>query len=275
MPPFEPLAPCLRIAPRAQASAPGRPAAAALAGLGLGVLPALAADQTVNATSSNDFTPSAITIDVGDTVTWNNIGGQHNVHFDDGSFDQPANPVDSRWTVQRTFNTPGVFSYVCEEHSNMTGTVTVNAAGPGPGTGTQTDPDDPGPGSGSGPGSSRPSVTRFALSRTRFRVGAAPTARDARKRAKRGSTFRFRLSEAADVRIAIARAVRRGGRTRYVAKGSLRRRNLDAGPASISFSGRIERAALAAAAYRATITATDDAGNRSLPKRASFRVVKS
>jgi plastocyanin len=244
--------------------------AAALAGLGLAVLPALAVDQTVNATSSNDFTPSAITIDVGDTVTWNNIGGEHNVHFDDGSFDQPANPVDSRWTVQRTFNTPGVFSYVCEEHSNMTGTVTVNAAGPGSGSGTQTDPDDAGPGGDS----TRPSVTRFALSRTRFRVGAAPTATVARQRAKRGSAFRFRLSEAADVRIAIARAVRRGGRTRYVAKGSLRRRNLDAGPASISFSGRIGRAALAAAAYRATITATDDAGNRSLPKRASFRVVR-
>jgi plastocyanin len=252
--------------------------AAALAGLGLAVLPALAVDQTVNATSSNDFTPSAITIDVGDTVTWNNIGGEHNVHFDDGSFDQPANPADSRWTVQRTFNTPGGFSYVCEEHSNMTGTVTVNAAGPGSGTGTQTDPDGPGPGPGSGPGpggdSTRPSVTRFALSRTRFRVGGDATARGARKRTKRGSAFRFRLSEAADVRIAIARAVRRGGRTRYVARGSLRRRNLDAGPASISFSGRIGRAALAAAAYRATITATDDAGNRSLPKRASFRVVR-
>ena len=243
--------------------------AAALAGLGLAVLPALAADQTVNATPSNDFTPSAITIDVGDTVTWNDTGGEHNVHFDDGSFDQPANPVDSRWTVQRTFNTPGVFSYVCERHSSMTGTVTVNAAGPGAGPGTQADPDDPGPGGDS----TRPSVTRFALSRTRFRVGAAPTARDARKRAKLVSTFRFRLSEAADVRIAIARAVRRGGRTRYVAKGSLRRRNFDAGPASISFSGRIGGAALAAAAYRATITATDDAGNRSLPKRASFRLV--
>jgi hypothetical protein len=105
-------------------------------------------------------------------------------------------------------------------------------------------------------------------------VGAAPTARTARRRAKRGSHFRFRLSEAADVRIAIARLVRRGGRTRYVAKGSLRRGNLDAGPASIAFTGRIGRAALAAAAYRATITATDDAGNRSLPKRASFRIVR-
>jgi plastocyanin len=249
-------------------------AAALAAGLGLAVLPALAADQTVSATSSNDFTPAAVTIEVGDTVTWSNTGGEHNVSFDDGSFDQPVDPDDSSWSVERTFSTPGVFSYVCEEHPGMTGTVTVNAAGPGTGTGTgtETTPEVPGPGPGGD--STRPAVARFALSRTRFRVGPAPTARDGRRRAGRGSAFRFRLSEAADVRIVIARAIRRGGSRRYVTRGVLRRRTVDAGPASIAFSGRIGRVALAAGAYRATLTATDGAGNRSLPRRASFRVVR-
>ena len=79
---------------------------AAAAGLGLAVLPADAADHTVSV-SSNVFTPKDLTITQGDTVTWTNTDGMHNVRFDDGSFDMPPDPVNRRWTVQRTFNTAG------------------------------------------------------------------------------------------------------------------------------------------------------------------------
>jgi plastocyanin len=108
-------------------------AIAALTGSGLAAGAALAADQTVTATSSNEFTPAGVTVNQGETVTWVNQGGDHNVRFDDGSFEQPSAPSGSAWTVARRFDTPGSFRYYCEAHggpggAGMSGTVTVQAA---------------------------------------------------------------------------------------------------------------------------------------------------
>jgi plastocyanin len=113
--------------------------------LGIGILLALlvpaasasAADQTVTAQSigpNNTFTPRTVSINAGDTVTWTNNSGVHNVHFDDGSFDQPANASSPPWTVSRTFASAGTFRYYCELHggpngSGMSGTVWVNGPG--------------------------------------------------------------------------------------------------------------------------------------------------
>ncbi len=249
---------------------------AAAAGLGLAVLPADAADHTVSV-SSNVFTPKDLTITQGDTVTWTNTGGLHNVRFDDGSFDMPPDPVSSSWTVQRTFNTAGSFGYVCEQHADigMTGTVTVLAPGQtGGGPGTGTTPGTTPPTSPPASDSKRPVISSFSVTSARFRVGKAPTARDARKEAKRGSAFKFRLSEQATIRIAISKVVRKHGKKRYVAKGTLTRRSLKSGQNKLSFSGRIGRRALAVGLYRATASATDKAGNESLSRRASFRVVR-
>jgi plastocyanin len=97
---------------------------------------ALAADQSVTA-SGTQFSPDAVTINRGEKVTWTNQDGQHNVKFDDGSFEQPTNAVDTRWTVERTFSAPGTFGYYCELHGSSTngmrGTVTVLEAVPPPG----------------------------------------------------------------------------------------------------------------------------------------------
>ena len=95
--------------------------------------PADAADQSVTATPGSEFSPESVTVDVGDTVTWNNGGGFHNVRFDDGSFEQPAEPDPSAWTVERTFDTPGTFGYYCELHGGpggvgMSGIVAVTDA---------------------------------------------------------------------------------------------------------------------------------------------------
>jgi plastocyanin len=81
--------------------------------------------------TSNVFTPATVTVNRGGTVTWNNAGGLHNVHFDDDSFIQPATPSSSAWTASRTFNTAGSFRYYCEVHGGpggvgMSGTVVVN-----------------------------------------------------------------------------------------------------------------------------------------------------
>jgi plastocyanin len=96
--------------------------------------PAPAANQTVTATPSNQFTPQNVEVNQGEMVTWNNGGGLHNVHFDDNTFDMPVSPSGTAWSVSRTFNTPGTFRYYCELHggpngSGMSGAVYVEGTG--------------------------------------------------------------------------------------------------------------------------------------------------
>ncbi len=124
--------------------------AAFLAGLALAAVPTLGAN--VNVTSgggSNTFSPKTVTVTQGDSVTWTNASGNHNVKFDDGSFEQPSSPSSSNWTRSRTFTAAGTFRYYCEVHgssggSGMSGTVVVNAP-----SGTTTSPPPPGGGGGS------------------------------------------------------------------------------------------------------------------------------
>src|ERR1700712_5698501 len=83
------------------------------------------------------FTPATVTINVGDTVTWTNGGGFHDVNADDGSF---GNSPGGSWTFSHTFTPAGTFGYHCSIHgsagSGMFGTVTVQGGGntPHPGT---------------------------------------------------------------------------------------------------------------------------------------------
>jgi hypothetical protein len=115
-----------------------------------------------------------------------------------------------------------------------------------------------------------PEVSGFSLSRKRFRVGSTRTPVSASTRHRkfpRGTSFRFKLSERANVQIVIERA-HRGRRV------ALTRNNRPAGPNTISFSGRAGRRALKRGRYRATIAATDGAGNRSKTRRASFTIMR-
>jgi plastocyanin len=92
-------------------------------------VPASASDQSVSALPSTQWSPDDVTIDLNDTVTWHNEGGVHSVKFDDGSFEAPSQPSAEPWTVQRTFDTPGTFRYVCGFHgSAMPGVVRVRDA---------------------------------------------------------------------------------------------------------------------------------------------------
>ena len=72
------------------------------------------------------FDPSAITVKVGTTVVWRNVGQQtHDVHARDGSFDSPLlNPGN---TFTFTFTKPGHYPYYCIPHEGdgMTGQVDV------------------------------------------------------------------------------------------------------------------------------------------------------
>jgi plastocyanin len=115
-----------------------------------------AQNQTVMALSGpNRFEQSSVTINQGETVTWHNGGGNHNVQFNDGTYQMPADPSSDSWTVSRTFNTPGTFSYVCRQHApGMAGTVTVLPANPPPGGGPPVE--GPGGGGTTNPGSGGP-----------------------------------------------------------------------------------------------------------------------
>ena len=176
-----------------------------------------------------------------------------------------GHPSTSAWTVSRTFDTPGTYGYVCDQHvaQGMTGTVVVQPAA-GPGTGTGPEPPagggDPGPKPPAGV-EPAPAVTRFSMTKARFR-------------AKRGSAFRFRLSRDATVRIAVSRVLTgRGGKRRYAVKGTLVRRHRRAGANTVAFSGRFGKRALAAGRYRATVTATGTNGRRSAARHTFFRII--
>jgi hypothetical protein len=109
-----------------------------------------------------------------------------------------------------------------------------------------------------------PLVSGFTTSHKVFAVGPARTAVSA---SVRGTRFGYTLSESAKVVVKIQRA--RGGRT----VGKLIR-SAKVGANTLRFSGRIGRKALRPGRYGAVITATDAAGNRSAPRRLSFRVVR-
>jgi len=114
-----------------------------------------------------------------------------------------------------------------------------------------------------------PRILSFGMSHRLFAVGAKPTALSGARRVPVGTTFRFRLSEAATARIAIQR--KRGRKWKTV--GTLKRR-ASTKPKRVAFSGRLRRKALKRARYRAVLVATDRAKNRSKPRRLGFKVVR-
>jgi plastocyanin len=126
---------------------------------------AIAADQSVTATPSNRFSPETVTVTQGESVTWTNAGGYHNVHFDDESFLQPPIVDQSAWTVSRTFGEPGSFTYYCDAHSFVGMTGAVNVVAPDPGA----DPSATGTAAGGAPVSGQ-AATPVCTSQRRFTI---------------------------------------------------------------------------------------------------------
>ena len=93
--------------------------------------------QTGNTTASRAFVtivnygfyPTTLTISKGTTVTWINMDFvQHTVTA--GSESAPTGLFDSHGlnhmqSFSYTFNTPGTYSYFCDIHPDMVGTITV------------------------------------------------------------------------------------------------------------------------------------------------------
>jgi len=117
----------------------------------------------------------------------------------------------------------------------------------------------------------RPSVTRFRLSRKRFRRGRKLARLARRRRARVGTTIRFRLSEPARVTLSFER--RRGRRYRKI-RTKIKVR-ADSGGNSLRFQGRLSRRKrLGRGRYRVTIVARDRQGLRSGRRRATFSIVR-
>jgi plastocyanin len=72
------------------------------------------------------FAPTQLTVAVGSTVVWTNTGStQHTVTSTDGvSFDSGA--IDPNGTFSFTPTAAGTYTYVCQYHTWMTGTLTVS-----------------------------------------------------------------------------------------------------------------------------------------------------
>jgi hypothetical protein len=138
-----------------------------------------------------------------------------------------------------------------------------------------------------------PAFTSASLTNTAFavdRAGPAEALVSARRRARRGTAFKYTLSEPARVVFTIQRAspgrkvkgkCRKPARanrkkpkcTRYGLLGRFAQLGV-AGANTKSWSGKIGKRNAKPGRYRATLVATDAAGNHSPPKRLSFRVVR-
>lgn len=130
---------------------------------------------------------------------------------------------------------------------------------PAPGPGTTPTPTAGGstPNGATAPDRTAPAITRLKV------------AKAIRRSAKPPVTIRFRLGEAATVKLAFRKA--KGKRFAPV-KGAITLK-LKAGDQRVRFAGRLSKTRkLPAGSYQVVITATDAAGNRSPAQRAGFRL---
>lgn len=218
----------------------------ACGGLGLLAASAGAENQSVSANPDATFSPRTVQIQPGESVTWNNAGGIHNVKFEDGSFTEPPQPSAPPWSATRSFPSPGTYAYYCVQHGapggrGMSGTVVVGDPGPGPGP-------VPAPGD-----TEPPDLTALTAKPQRFCASRSRKCRVIR------TTVSFRLSEPGRVAVVLSR------------RGTVARRSSLAGERganSLKLAGR----GLRPGTYRLTLRATDDAGNRSRPASVSVTV---
>ena len=119
------------------------PLAAVLSLTILSAAPAVASGgQTVTAqpVGTNQWSPSAVTVAPGDTVTFANnqtAPGYHDVFIEDPQGHVVASnaPSPTPWSLPYTFGSPGTYTFYCSVHRSqgMVGTVTVTGGSPPPG----------------------------------------------------------------------------------------------------------------------------------------------
>jgi plastocyanin len=98
-------------------------------GLASGVLVARAQSPATTISIDNfTFTPAAVTVKAGTTVTWTNKDDiPHGIAATGNAFAR-SNALDTDNSYSFTFTTPGTYQYFCYIHPHMTGTIVVEAA---------------------------------------------------------------------------------------------------------------------------------------------------
>ena len=208
------------------------------------------------------FGPSAVTVNVGESVTWDFKEDSHNVKGQGWS----GNNSFGTGTYAKTFDAAGTYSYVCEAHPDMKGTVTVNAAAQGPAPA-------PGAPGAAGPGGANPTAGAAAASNAAWTFPSsldrsAPLMRGLSAHMRRGArraTLQVRLSEDALVVVGMRRVmsarIASAGATSIRVRGKRGANNLN-----------LRVGKLRAGKYRLRIVAVDAAGNESATRTATLRV---
>lgn len=244
-----------------------------IAGVSVAAASERAADVTVNALSSNAWDKPAVSVQTGDTVTWNLNSGNflpHNVEATGG----PAE--DANWagfnttpkaegTEEFTFTQPGTYTYLCRVHFEaMRGTVTVTGAPVTP-TATRTPTPSATPSATRTPTPAPPMAdNRVTPPPTRAASGdtTAPVISGyGLKAVTRGARVSFALSEPASVTI----RVKRGKTVKRTVRLAAR-----AGKRTVTVRG----ASLVRARYVVEIEARDARGNRAAVQRKNVRVTR-
>jgi hypothetical protein len=187
---------------------------------------------------------------------------------------------------------PGIANAAGGDGSDI-GAVEVagGAVGAQPGPGAPAAPGAPGAPGGAPPDTTVPTFASARLTNKTFAVNRRGAAEPVvRARAKKGTTFIYTVSESARVVFTIeskqrgrrvGRSCRKPSRSnrrrkacvRYVRFGAFVHQGAP-GANRKAFSGRIGRKALKPGSYRASLAATDAAGNPSKPKRLNLKVVR-
>ena len=252
--------------------------------VGVGVAGAAqqAADQTITADNTNQFQNADVSIETGDTVTWNFSAGTHNAQSDnevaaDANWTGFATPIPSTGTYEYRFTQPGTYEYVCIVHApEMRGTITVTGepveptptpsptASPTPAPTTQ--PPTPTPG-GSGSTPTPPASTSGVTPApgAAARDGSAPAISGLRLKAiRRGAHITLTLSETSTVTVRFEK--RTSGRVVRTARLQVR-----AGRRTLTVRG----GGLKRGRYVVELQARDGGGNVGATQRAGLRIGKA
>lgn len=74
--------------------------------------------------STSGYDPDPVTVEAGGKVIWlNQDSAPHTATAEDGSFD--TGTLQQGKLKSETFKTPGTYTYVCQIHPSMRGTVVV------------------------------------------------------------------------------------------------------------------------------------------------------
>lgn len=119
-----------------------------------------------------------------------------------------------------------------------------------------------------------PVVSGFKITNKKFapKPSSKSRAKASKKGPRKGTKFIYRLSEPAKVAIKIERRKKTKGKARF-AKATTLNAKKKAGKQSTPFSGVVRGKPLKPGKYRATIVATDSAGQASAPRRLSFKIL--